>query len=79
MQGENATLQYVLLGAKDKFDIRSSGQIVVKANIDREEKNQYKFVVRAKRVTKIFDYCDPYMKNYLMIFYHLYRSQPKKL
>ena len=54
VKGENATLQYVLLGANDKFDIRSSGQIVVKANIDREEKNQYKFVVRSKLVTENF-------------------------
>jgi hypothetical protein len=44
-QGENATLQYILVGANDKFDVRSSGQIVVKANIDREEQSQYKFVV----------------------------------
>lgn len=44
-QGENATLQYILIGANDKFDIRSSGQIVVKDNIDREEKSQYIFVV----------------------------------
>lgn len=47
-QGENATLHYILVGANDKFDIRSSGQIVVKANIDREEKSQYKFVVTAQ-------------------------------
>ncbi|XP_028399925.1 cadherin EGF LAG seven-pass G-type receptor 1-like [Dendronephthya gigantea] len=46
--GENATIQYILIGANDKFDIRSSGQIVVKDNIDREKKNQYIFVVTAQ-------------------------------
>ena len=45
LQGENSTLQYLLSGTDGKFDIRSSGHIVVKANIDREEKSQYKFTV----------------------------------